>query len=53
MNQLPVRTCQPDFRFQDINQWRRYIVHTLSHIQNKNLVNKAKDVLSPRIKFEA
>jgi len=51
--QLAVRSVQPDYRFTDINQWRRYITHELFHVQNKNLYNKAKDVLTQRVKFIA
>lgn len=51
MNNLPVRTVTPDTRFTDINKWRRHIVSELYHTHRKNLINKAKEVLTERIKF--
>lgn len=48
---LPVKTIQPDYRFTDFEKWKRHIKKELFHTQNKNLINKAKDIISPRIKM--
>lgn len=51
MNTLPVRTIQPDYRYTDINQWKRYLANEIYHTSRKNLINKAREVLTERIKF--
>lgn len=50
---LNVRTCEPDYRFQDYNQWLRYILLEI-HVTKKKIGRiKVDEILQPRLKIMA
>lgn len=50
---LAIKTTPPDYRFQTFEQWHRYIVKTRFEVENKNLINKAKDLIYKPLNIQA
>jgi hypothetical protein len=48
-----IKTIEPDFRYTDFEQWKRYISSELFHAQNKVTMIKIFELTNPRLKISA
>jgi hypothetical protein len=45
-----IRTIEPDFRYTDFEQWKRYISREVFHATNKVTMIKIFELTNPRLK---